>query len=108
MQAGDPTATGRGGPGYVIPDELPPADFLYEKGTLAMANRGPDTGGSQFFIMLGDVGLPPAFSVFGRVVAGGEVLDLIAALPLGFGGSGEPSSPLESVYLVKVTVDGPG
>lgn len=108
MQAGDPTATGRGGPGYAIPDELPPADFLYEKGTLAMANAGPDTGGSQFFIMLDDVALPPAYSVFGQVVDGLDVLDRIAAVPLGFSSSGEPSSPLESVYLVAVTIDGPG
>jgi cyclophilin family peptidyl-prolyl cis-trans isomerase len=108
MQAGDPTATGRGGPGYVIPDELPPEDFLYSRGTLAMANAGPDTGGSQFFIMLDDTGLPPAYSVFGRVVEGLDVLDLIATVPLGFSASGEPSSPLESVYLVEVAVDLPG
>lgn len=108
LQAGDPTATGRGGPGYAIPDELPPADFLYSKGTLAMANGGPDSAGSQFFIVLDDVGLPPAYSVFGHVVEGLDVLDLIAAVPLGFNASGEPSSPLESVYLIKVTVDAPG
>ena len=108
MQAGDPTATGRGGPGYAIPDELPAGDAAYTRGTLAMANAGPDTGGSQFFIMLDDVGLPPAYSVFGQVVEGLDVLDTIAAVPLGFNASGEPSSPLESVYLVKVTVDLPG
>jgi cyclophilin family peptidyl-prolyl cis-trans isomerase len=107
MQAGDPTATGRGGPGYAIADELPPDDFLYTRGTLAMANAGPGTGGSQFFIMLDDAGLPPAYSVFGQVVEGLEVLDLIASVPLGFSPSGEPSSPLESVYLVAVTVDLP-
>jgi len=107
MQAGDPTATGRGGPGYVIPDELPTDDTPYTRGTLAMANRGPDTGGSQFFIMLDDAGLPPAYSVFGQVVEGFDVLDAIAAVPLGFNSSGEPSSPLESVYLVKVTADLP-
>lgn len=107
LQAGDPTASGRGGPGYTIPDELPTGDTPYTRGTIAMANRGPDTGGSQFFILLGDVGLPPAYSVFGQVVEGFEVLDAIAAVPLGFSSSGEPSSPLESVYLVKVTVDLP-
>ncbi len=107
MQAGDPTATGRGGPGYSIPDELPTGDTPYTRGTLAMANAGPDTGGSQFFIMLDDAGLPPAYSVFGQVIEGLEVLDLIAAVPVGFSSSGEPSSPLETVYLVKVTVDLP-
>lgn len=108
MQAGDPTATGRGGPGYSLPDELPTDDTPYTRGTLAMANGGPDTGGSQFFIMLDDIGLPPDYSVFGRVVEGFEVLDAIAAVPLGFTSRGEPSSPLESVYLAKVTVDLPG
>jgi len=107
MQAGDPTATGRGGPGYSIPDELPADGFTYTRGTLAMANAGPGTGGSQFFIMLDDAGLPPAYSVFGQVVEGLDVLDRIATVPLGFSASGELSSPLESVYLVKVAVDLP-
>jgi cyclophilin family peptidyl-prolyl cis-trans isomerase len=107
MQAGDPTATGRGGPGYTIPDELPSDGFTYTRGTLAMANAGPGTGGSQFFIMLDDAGLPPAYSVFGQVVEGLDVLDRIATVPLGLSASGELSSPLESVYLEKVAVDLP-
>jgi cyclophilin family peptidyl-prolyl cis-trans isomerase len=104
MQAGDPTATGREGPGYTIPDELPPAGFVYELGTLAMANSGPNTTGSQFFIMLGNAPLPPDYSVFGTVVEGFEVLDLVAALPLGANAFGELSVPLETLYLEKVTI----
>ncbi len=105
MQAGDPTATGRGGPGYVLPDEYPPADYMYERGVVAMANAGPGTTGSQFFIMLADAALPPQFSVFGRVTNGMEVLDTIAALPLAVGPSGERSTPLESVYLNSATIE---
>jgi cyclophilin family peptidyl-prolyl cis-trans isomerase len=68
-QCGDPTATGTGGPGYEFADELPDAG-TYEIGSLAMANSGPDTNGSQFFIISGDDGaaLPPAYSLFGEVV----------------------------------------
>lgn len=104
MQAGDPTATGSEGPGYTIPDELPAAGFLYERGTLAMANSGPNTSGSQFFVMLGDAPLPPDYSVFGKVVDGFETLDQVAALPLGVNRFGELSVPLETLYLEKVTI----
>jgi cyclophilin family peptidyl-prolyl cis-trans isomerase len=104
MQAGDPTATGRAGPGYTIADELPAAGFLYERGTLAMANSGPNTTGSQFFVMLGDAALPPNYSVFGRVIDGFETLDLVAALPLGVSAFGELSVPLETLYLETVTI----
>lgn len=105
LQAGDPTATGSGGPGYVVPDENPPADFVYERGVLAMANAGANTTGSQFFIMLGNAGLPPSFSVFGRVTSGFDVLDTIATIPLGVGRSGEQSTPLLSLYLDEVTIE---
>jgi cyclophilin family peptidyl-prolyl cis-trans isomerase len=109
LQAGDPTATGRGGPGYSVPDELPPQGTTYERGVLAMANAGPGTSGSQFFIMLADAGLPPAYSIFGRVVDGLDVLDVIATLPLGDRSSGfsvERSVPLETLYIERVTVEG--
>ena len=105
MQAGDPTATGFEGPGYTIPDELPPEGFLYEAGTLAMANSGPDSSGSQFFIMLADAPLPPAYSVFGRVVGGLDTLNLIASLPLGPNPRGEVSVPLETIYIEQITID---
>ena len=105
LQAGDPTGTGRGGPGYTIPDEFPPTDFLYERGVLAMANAGAGTTGSQFFIMLADAGLPPQFSVFGTVVAGLDVLDTIATIPLGVGPTGEQSVPLQTLYLNSVAIE---
>src|ERR671919_2251221 len=75
IQGGDPTGTGRGGPGYRFDDELPKAG-RYELGSLAMANAGPNTNGSQFFIISGPngVGLPPQYSLFGKVVKGLDVL----------------------------------
>jgi cyclophilin family peptidyl-prolyl cis-trans isomerase len=105
IQAGDPTATGRGNPGYFIPDELPAAGFIYERGIVAMANAGPNTGGSQFFMMLADTALPPAYSVFGQVVDGLDVLDRIAQVPLtARGPNPEQSSPLESVFIERVEI----
>jgi peptidyl-prolyl cis-trans isomerase B (cyclophilin B) len=104
IQAGDQTATGREGPGYTIPDELPESGFVYEQGTLAMANSGPNSTGSQFFIVLADARLNPDFSAFGRVVDGFETLDRIAALPLGPNAFGELSVPLETVFIESVTI----
>jgi cyclophilin family peptidyl-prolyl cis-trans isomerase len=109
MQAGDPTGTGRGGPGYSVPDELPSNGFVYERGVVAMANAGPNTGGSQFFIMFGTADwLPPSYSFFGRVVDGYDALDAIERVPLGMsqsGGDGTPSTPLETVYIESVTIE---
>lgn len=73
VQGGDPTGTGRGGPGYQFPDE--PVSRQYIKGTLAMANSGPDTNGSQFFILKKDAPLPPSYTIFGIVLSGQEVVD---------------------------------
>lgn len=82
IQGGDPTGTGTGGPGYRFEDELQAArDHGYRMGTLAMANAGPDTNGSQFFITHQDVGLPPQYSVFGKTIDGMEVVDAIARTP---------------------------
>jgi cyclophilin family peptidyl-prolyl cis-trans isomerase len=109
LQAGDPTATGTGNPGYVLPDEYPPEGFVYRRGVLAMANSGPGTSGSQFFIMLSDGRLPPTFSVFGEVIDGFEVLDRIGEIPLGerrLGLNVEASVPLETLYLERVTIQG--
>jgi cyclophilin family peptidyl-prolyl cis-trans isomerase len=80
-QGGDPTGTGRGGPGYRFEDELP-APGRYEIGSLAMANAGPNTNGSQFFIVSGrsGVGLPPQYSLFGKVVKGLEVVAQMEAV----------------------------
>lgn len=109
MQAGDPTATGRGGPGYTLPDEYPTDDTKYTRGIVAMANAGPGTTGSQFFIMFGDADfLRPQFTIIGRVTSGFDTLDLIAELPLGRAANGadsSPSTPLESLYIESVSVE---
>ncbi len=75
-QGGDPTGTGRGGPGYRFDDELPKPG-QYQIGSVAMANAGPNTNGSQFFVVSGPsgTGLPPAYSLFGQVVKGLEIVD---------------------------------
>jgi peptidyl-prolyl cis-trans isomerase B (cyclophilin B) len=107
FQAGDPTATGSGNPGYYLPDEFPAADFSYVKGTVAMAkSTRPDSGGSQFFIALQDIALPPQYTVFGRVLDGFDALDLMSAVPLGPGSDGADSRPLETIYLERVEVVG--
>ena len=99
LQGGDPEGTGRGGPGYRFADELP-APGRYEIGSLAMANAGPDTNGSQFFVISGPDGaaLPPSYSLFGKVVAG---LDVVAAIDAVGTRSG---SPTEQVVIEAVTI----
>ena len=105
VQVGDPTATGTGGPGYSIPDEFPASGFVYERGILAMANAGPGTSGSQFFIMLANAGLPAAYSVFGKVTSGLDALDQMASVKLGRQDHGsEQSKPLETVYINSVDI----
>src|SRR3954464_14841094 len=96
-QGGDPGGDGRGGPGYRFEDELPKAG-RYELGSLAMANAGPDTNGSQFFIISGPQGtrLPPQYSLFGKVVNG---LDVVAAIDAIGTRSG---SPQEQVVIESV------
>ena len=106
VQFGDPTATGRGNPGYALPDELPPDGFPYGPGVVAMANAGPNTGGSQFFIVLGDTELPTAYTVFGSVASGTETLSAIQSVPLGMQPTGlEQSRPLETVYIESVEIE---
>ena len=101
IQGGDPTGTGRGGPGYRFEDELPKAG-RYEVGSLAMANAGPNTNGSQFFIISGQNGvrLPPQYSLFGKVVKGLDVVDQMEKVPTGPG-----DKPVDDVVInsVKVT-----
>jgi len=77
IQGGDPTGTGTGGPGYRFADELD-GPGGYRQGTVAMANAGPNTNGSQFFICHTDVGLPHNYTIFGTVTAGQDVVDAIA------------------------------
>jgi cyclophilin family peptidyl-prolyl cis-trans isomerase len=107
IQGGDPTGTGTGGPGYVFADELPTrAGLDYERGTLAMANAGPNTNGSQFFICLTDLQgrLPKNYAIFGRVASGMDAVNAIAATPTRRGSSGEQSAPTEPVTLETVEV----
>jgi peptidyl-prolyl cis-trans isomerase B (cyclophilin B) len=82
IQGGDPTGSGRGGPGYKFRDETH-ARTSYHRGTVAMANSGPNTNGSQFFIMHADTGLPNAYTIFGEVTSGLDVVDAIADAPKG-------------------------
>jgi len=85
IQGGDPTGTGRGGPGYTFADELNPSTPSYQEGyvpgVVAMANAGPNTNGSQFFIMLATTPLPHAYTIFGKVVSGQDVVNAIGNLP---------------------------
>ncbi|MFQ5380123.1 MAG: peptidylprolyl isomerase [Dehalococcoidia bacterium] len=91
IQGGDPTGTGRGGPGYRFDDE--PVSLPYSRGTLAMANAGPNTNGSQFFVCHADAGLPPNYTIFGRLTDGHDVLDSIATAPTGQGD--RPDAPVK-------------
>jgi cyclophilin family peptidyl-prolyl cis-trans isomerase len=104
IQGGDPTGTGTGGPGYKFRDE--PVAKDYEKGILAMANAGPNTNGSQFFIVLEDLRgrLPKNYTIFGKVTGGDDVVTSIASVPTSRGASGEQSSPVEPVTLNSVTI----
>ena len=107
LQGGDPTATGSGGPGFTIPDELPADSSGYVEGALDMANGGPNTTGSQFFILLEDAGenLPASYSLFGTVTDGMDVLDAIKEIPTDPGGA-VCCRPLEAVYIESMTVTG--
>ena len=97
VQGGDPTGTGRGGPGYRFRDELD-GPGGYNRGTLAMANSGPNTNGSQFFICLAKVNLPHAYTIFGQVSAGLEAVDAIAAQDR----RGE--KPVEDCVITSITI----
>ncbi|MEP7379687.1 MAG: peptidylprolyl isomerase [Chloroflexota bacterium] len=97
IQGGDPTGTGSGGPGYRFDDE--PVTRKYNRGILAMANAGPNTNGSQFFVMHSDYGLPPNYTIFGRLTAGEDVLDKIATAQ-----TGAQDRPTEPVMIKSVTI----
>ena len=100
IQGGDPTGTGTGGPGYKFADELND-DHTYTRGTVAMANAGPNTNGSQFFIMHEDNPLPHNYSIFGEVTEGLDVVDAIATTAT------DPRNdrPIEEIVMTKVTVE---
>jgi len=103
IQGGDPQGDGKGGPGYAIKDELPSSPAAYKQYSVAMANSGPDSGGSQFFINFEDnsKGLQANYSVFGEVADGRDVVDKIAEVEVG-GQSGD--TPQQSVWIEKLTV----
>ncbi len=103
IQGGDPTGTGTGGPGYTFADELNPTTPSYQegykKGIVAMANAGPNTNGSQFFIMVADVPLDKNYTIFGKVIAGQEIAEAIAKVKTGMN-----DKPLSPVVMEKVTI----
>lgn len=104
IQGGDPNGNGTGGPGYQFADELNPNTESYKagykRGVVAMANAGPNTNGSQFFIMHQDYPLPNAYTIFGKVVSGQEVVDKIANVQ-----TGTNDKPVSPVTMLKVTVE---
>ena len=100
IQGGDPTGTGRGGPGYTIPDEFAPGLAHTDAGLFSMANAGPNTGGSQFFITLaGTPWLDGKHAIFGKVTSGLEVVQAIGKVQTGMG-----DKPVEDVVMETVTV----
>jgi len=102
LQGGDPTGTGRGGPGYNIPDEFHPDLKHTEEGMLSMANSGPNTGGSQFFVTLAPTSwLDGKHAIFGKVVEGMEVVRAIGSTPTGPG-----DQPLQEVVMESVKIQG--
>jgi peptidylprolyl isomerase len=100
IQGGDPTGTGRGGPGYVIKDEFT-ANNRNDRGTISMANAGPDTGGSQFFInLVGNNFLDGKHPVFGKVVEGMDIVDKIGTTKTDHG-----DRPISPVKILHATVE---
>ncbi len=101
-QGGCPEGSGRGGPGYRFADELPKPG-RYELGSLAMANAGPNTNGSQFFIISGPsgMGLPPQYSLFGKVVDGLDVVEAMEKVPTGPGDRPKNDVVIESVTITE-------
>ena len=103
VQGGCPAGDGTGGPGYRFQDE--PVTRSYVKGTLAMANAGPNTNGSQFFIVHGaSVGLPPNYTIFGLLTDGDDVLNSLANSPVTRGRGGEASTPTELLQINNVEI----
>lgn len=104
IQGGDPNGNGAGGPGYQFEDELNPNTESYKagykKGVVAMANAGPNTNGSQFFIMLEDYQLPNNYTIFGKVIKGQEVIDKIGSVK-----TDASDKPLSPAVMEKVSVE---
>ncbi|MEI7024351.1 peptidylprolyl isomerase [Paenibacillus sp. y28] len=100
IQGGDPTGTGRGGPGYKFEDELK-TPYKYEEGTVAMANSGPNTNGSQFFVCTNCAGLnkQPNYTIFGKVVEGMDVVTQISLVPT------QKDRPVNNVAIKSITIE---
>ena len=107
IQTGDPNGNGTGGPGYKFADELS-SKHTYAPGVVAMANSGPNTNGSQFFIGSGpdvaSLNQNPNYTIFGQVDGGMDVVEKIASVKVGPNSSGEVSSPLDPVYMKSVEI----
>jgi cyclophilin family peptidyl-prolyl cis-trans isomerase len=109
IQGGDPKGNGTGGPGYAFEDELPSADRKYEPGIVAMANSGPNTNGSQFFICTGEesnfLNDYPYYSIFGKVIEGMDIVQQIASTPVEMDfNSGDMSVPTEEVKIISIKI----
>jgi len=105
IQGGDPTGTGTGGPGYEFADELPSGEAPYVRGTIGMANAGPNTNGSQFFIVHEDQSseFQPNYSIFGHVIEGFDVLDTLLSVPVQEQRS-EMSDPIPTIGILSITI----
>jgi peptidylprolyl isomerase len=102
IQGGDPTGTGSGGPGYVIKDEFA-TNNRNDRGTISMANAGPNTGGSQFFInLVNNNYLDKKHPVFGKVVAGMDVVDTIAKVQTN--GQAGGNRPLQNITIIRAVI----
>jgi peptidyl-prolyl cis-trans isomerase B (cyclophilin B) len=104
LQCGDPAGDGTGGPGYVVPDENLPAEGAanYPAGTVAMANAGPGTGGSQFFLVYGDTTLPSGYTIWGTVTEGLDIIKEIASVGVADGTA--DGAPRQPVFIESATV----
>ena len=102
VQGGCPKGTGTGGPGYTFEDEINRHKIV--RGALAMANAGPNTNGSQFFIVQKDYPLPPNYTIFGQLTDGLDVLDKIATSPTGQG-KGGPDTPKTPITINSITIE---
>ena len=105
LQCGDPAGNGTGGPGFSLPDENLPSEGEnnYPAGTVAMANAGPGTGGSQFFIVYQDTTLGPNYTIFGKVITGLDLVQRIAAV--GVLDGGQDGAPAQSVMINSATYE---
>ncbi len=106
IQTGDPTGTGRGGPGYQFNDELPGEELNYIEGSVSMANAGPNTNGSQWFISNANNSgrLQKNYTIFGQVVEGQDVVQTISEVPVSMNAQGEQSVPGATITILDIII----